>query len=162
MDGKKIVASKNFVSVSADGNTKTKITAALTCVATAKELTFSLRAADAEFDSFIDHLDTLPTGRVKTRNSQPIQLAFFFGIKQDNFLVWPVSFLSSIGTSGGMGLLIEANNPSLLISAEAIGIPGATKYGDVNSMFSGERPWTIEDQPVRTLLRSQFPQIAIA
>jgi uncharacterized protein YecT (DUF1311 family) len=162
MDGQVVVATKKFKRLSHDKETKSIIKVDLTCVVPKKELTLSMRAGDVDsnvgemptqFDSELSEQGNIPIGRMKSKASEPLPIGNLVTLQQDNLLVWPISYLTT-GNRSQMtqGLLAKAFLPSgavresmLLNAAEGIaGIPNATKYRDMNSMFSGERPWIFE------------------
>jgi uncharacterized protein YecT (DUF1311 family) len=162
MDGQVVVATKKFKRLSHDKETKSIIKVDLTCVVPKKELTLSMRTVDidsnvgempTQFDSELSEQGNIAIGRMKSKASEPLPIGNLVTLQQDNFLVWPISYLTT-GNQSQMtqGLLAKAFLPSgalrdsmLLNAAEGIaGIPNATKYRDMNSMFSGERPWIFE------------------
>jgi uncharacterized protein YecT (DUF1311 family) len=163
MDGKKVVASKKFARLSADGVTKSTIDVALTCITASQSLTVTMRAVDYDkqlksevpthFDSELENLKPEPVGRVKSKSSKPLPLSVLFALKQDDLLLWDVGNLTTVRTFMTGLLEVAADdkkardvkNQLLLATAQTgLGIPGAAAYADVNSMFSAERPWIIE------------------
>ena len=160
MDGRQIVATKNFAKTSQDGATTLTISAALTCVVPTKELTLTMRAVDTDkngtamptrFDSKLDKLRNVPVGRLKSKESQPLPISSFVSLKQDDFLLWPISHLAASDSNAPsrmqmlFGTADKATMNSMMLGlAQMFGIVGAERYRDMNSMFSGERPWIFE------------------